>query len=85
MIPILYGADEQNFTSNGLGRLADAISCKATEERNGIYEVEMEYPVGGRHFGQLLLSNIIYCRASQDPKLQAFRMWRKIQRKLWAI
>ena len=75
MIPILYGADEQNFTSNGLGRLADAISCKATEERNGIYEVEMEYPVGGRHFGQLLLSNIIYCRASQDPKLQAFRIY----------
>lgn len=75
MIPILYGADEENFTSNGLGRLADAISCKATEERNGIYEVEMEYPVGGRHFGQLLLSNIIYCRSSQDTKLQAFRIY----------
>ena len=75
MIPILYGSDEQNFTSNGLGRLADCISCKATEERNGIYEVEMEYPVGGRHFGQLLLSNIIYCRASQDTKLQAFRVY----------
>ena len=75
MIPILYGADEENFTSNGIGRLADAISCKATEERNGIYEVEMEYPVGGRHFGQLLLSNIIYCRSSQDTKLQAFRIY----------
>lgn len=75
MIPILYGADEQNFTSNGLGRLADAISCKATEERNGIYEVEMEYPVGGRHFGQLLMGNIIYCRASQETKLQAFRIY----------
>ena len=75
MIPILYGSDEQNFTSNGLGRLADAISCKVTEERNGIYELEMEYPVGGRHFGQLLLSNIIYCRASQDTKLQAFRIY----------
>ena len=75
MIPILYGADEQNFTSNGLGRLADAISCIVTEERNGIYELEMEYPVGGRHFGQLLLSNIIYCRASQDTKMQAFRIY----------
>ena len=75
MIPILYASDEQNFTSNGLGRLADAVSCKATEERNGIYEVEMEYPVGGRHFGQLLLSNIIFCRASQDPTPQAFRIY----------
>lgn len=75
MIPILYGANEQNFTSNGLGRLADAISCIVEEERNGIYELTMEYPVGGRHFGQLMLSNIIYCRASQNPKKQAFRIY----------
>ena len=72
MIPILYDADEQNFTSNGLGRLADAISCIVEEERNGIYELTMEYPVGGRHFGQLLMSNIIYCRASQKTTPQAF-------------
>lgn len=75
MIPILYGANEQNFTSNGLGRLADAISCIVEEERNGIYELTMEYPVGGRHFGQLMMSNIIYCRSSQDTKLQAFRIY----------
>ena len=75
MIPILYDADEQNFTSNGLGRLADAISCIVEEERNGIYELTMEYPVGGRHFGQLLLSNIIYCRASQKTTPQAFRIY----------
>ena len=75
MIPILYDADEQNFTSNGLGRLADAISCIVEEERNGIYELTMEYPVGGRHFGQLLMSNIIYCRASQKTTPQAFRIY----------
>lgn len=75
MIPILYGANEQTFRSNGLGRLADAISCIVEEERNGIYELTMEYPVGGRHFGQLLLSNIIYCRANQKPKKQAFRIY----------
>ena len=75
MIPILYASDEQNFTSNGLGRLADAVSCKVTEERNGIYELEMEYQVGGRHFGQLETSNIIFCRASQDTTPQAFRIY----------
>lgn len=75
MIPILYDADEQNYTSNGLGRLADAISCIVEEERNGIYELTMEYPVGGRHFGQLLMSNIIYCRANQKPTPQAFRIY----------
>ena len=75
MFPILYGANEQNFTSNGLGRLADAISCIVEEERNGIYELTMEYPVGGRHFGQLMMSNIIYCRANQKPTPQAFRIY----------
>lgn len=75
MFPILYGANEQNFTSNGLGRLADAISCIVEEERNGIYELTMEYPVGGRHFGQLMMSNIIYCRANQETKKQAFRIY----------
>lgn len=75
MFPILYGANEQNFTSNGLGRLADAISCIVEEERNGIYELTMEYPVGGRHFGQLMMSNIIYCRANQKQKRQAFRIY----------
>ena len=75
MFPILYGANEQNFTSNGLGRLADAISCIVEEERNGIYELTMEYPVGGRHFGQLMMSNIIYCRANQQLKKQAFRIY----------
>ena len=75
MIPILYPSTETAYENNGLGRLADAISCTVEEERNGIYELTMEYPVGGRHFGQLLLSNIIYCRASQDTKMQAFRIY----------
>lgn len=75
MIPILYPSTETAYTNNGLGRLADAISCTVEEERNGIYELTMEYPVGGRHFGQLLLSNIIYCRASQYTKMQAFRIY----------
>jgi phage-related protein len=41
MIPILYDKDETEFKTNGLGRLSDAISCIVTEERNGIYELEM--------------------------------------------
>ena len=44
MIPILFDSDEENFTSNGIGRLSDAISCVVLEERNGRYELEMEYP-----------------------------------------
>ena len=28
MIPILYKSNETNFTSNGVGRLTDAIFCE---------------------------------------------------------
>ena len=35
MIPILFPQAETAFTSNGIGRLPDIISCIVTEERNG--------------------------------------------------
>ena len=41
MNPIIYGAGESSFTSNGLGRLSEAILCQVTEELNGIYEAEV--------------------------------------------
>ena len=41
MIPILYESTETTFTSNGIGRLSDAVSCTVTEERNGPYELTM--------------------------------------------
>lgn len=59
MIPILYDSNEIYFTSNGLGRLRDCISCTVTEERNGIYECDFEYPVGGAHYDLIKLGRII--------------------------
>ena len=38
MIPVLYKADATNFTTYGIGTLADTISCEVSEERNGAYE-----------------------------------------------
>jgi len=54
MIPILFDKTETAFTSNGKGRLVDCISCSVTEERNGIYEAEFEYPVSGKLFYELI-------------------------------
>lgn len=59
MIPILYSSTEDNFTSNGLGRLRDCISCTVTEERNGIYECDFEYPINGENFDKIQLGRII--------------------------
>ena len=53
MIPILYDYAEKDFVTNGVGRLSDCISCVVTEERNGIYECEFEYPMDGAHFSEI--------------------------------
>ena len=64
MKPILFQASDTTFTTNGLGRLSDAISCTVTEERNGIYELHMVYPQNGIHFTDLANGRIIYATCS---------------------
>ena len=66
MNPILFAAGATTFTTNGLGRMADAISCTVEEERNGVYELEMKYPIDGIHFSDLALEMILYSAAVSD-------------------
>ena len=72
MIPILYDTNEISFTSNGLGRLRDCISCKVTEERNGIYECDFEYPVSGAHFEDIRIGRIIGVTHDESDDIQPF-------------
>lgn len=77
MIPILYeSAEKVDFTNNGLGRLAEAISCTVTEERNGSYELELEYPPSGMHFSDLDPGRIIACTSSPNSGLQLFEIYK---------
>ena len=59
MIPILYEMNETNFTSNGVGRLFDCTRCEVTEEKNGNYLLELDYPVSGKYFKELSTVKII--------------------------
>ena len=81
MIPILYEANETAFTSNGLGRLSDAITCTVTEEVNGAYELKMEYPLDGRHVDDIEVNKIIYAVPSVGKHAQPFRI-REINKSL---
>ena len=74
MIPILYEANTSVFTTQGLGSLSDATMCIVTEERNGAYELEMEYVEGGVHFEDLKVSRIIFAKPSQLATPQPFRI-----------
>lgn len=80
MLPILYSANEINFNSNGLGVLRDCISCEVTEERNGLFEIELVYPVGGWLYDQIKGESIIKTKADNTSKeAQLFRVY-KIER-----
>ena len=76
MIPILFSATETDFTHNGIGRLVDCISCSVTEERNGIYEVELKYPITGRWFDELMAGGIIGVIHDDNHDIQPFDIYR---------
>ena len=75
MIPILYNGTEQSFTSNGLGRLSDAITCKVVEERNATYELEMTYPITGVHFDDIQEGRIILAQPFDGELTQPFTIY----------
>lgn len=74
--PILYKANETSFSHMGLGVLNDAISCLVTEERNGLFFLEMEYPLEGAQFKELKNDRLIKVDASRLLKGQRFKIIR---------
>ena len=74
MFPILYeginvGVVPQN---NGLGVLSDAISCNCEEERNGIFEVTIEYPFSGIHAQDISKLRVIKVKPNFTDNPQLF-------------
>ena len=76
MKPILYPAGETAFTNNGLGRLSEATKCLVTEERNGQYELEMEYPITGLHYKDICEERIIAAKHDDTDDVQPFRIYK---------
>lgn len=79
MIPILYEKTETTFASNGLGRLSDCISCIVTEERNGIYECQFQYPVNGIHFDDIQDGRIIAVIHDDNKDIQPFDIYKRTE------
>lgn len=77
MIPILYDHSETAFTSNGICRLVDTIRCEVTEERNGVYECEFEYPVTGRHYDDIAIDRIIYVTHDDSKIPEPFDIYKR--------
>lgn len=77
MIPILYGRNEKRFRSNGICRLIDCVSCVVTEERNGTYECELEYPITGKDYDKIQEGCIIYTTHDHTKSPQPFDIYKR--------
>ena len=75
MIPILFEGTETSFATNGIGRLADAIACDVIEERNGLYELEMQYPVNGVFYNEITEGRIILAVPFDGGTSQPFTIY----------
>ena len=76
MIPCLYRETEEQFNTNGIGKLCDAFSCFVTEKRNGSYELKLGYPSDGIHAEDLVEGNIILAKPAERTTVQPFRIYK---------
>ena len=77
--PILYEQINTVGTvpnDNGLGILTDCLECMITEERNGVYELEMKYPASGIHAKELIERRIIKAKPNYTDAPQLFRIYK---------
>lgn len=75
MIPILYEQTEKKFTSGGLGFLADCTRCQVSQERNGIFECEFEYPITGPLYDKIQERRIIFAAHDDSGDPQPFDIY----------
>lgn len=76
MIPILYDPLETQFDSNGIGLLTDTISCIVEEERNGSFELTLQYPQEGHLADYIVEDAIIKAKPNDKDKDQLFRIYK---------
>ena len=56
--------------------MMDTVSCEVTEERNGVFECLLKYPVSGQHYGLITKECIIKAKPNDTATEQAFRIYR---------
>ena len=76
MIPILHEPTDYNFDTYGIGALKDTISCEVTEERNGVFELVLKYPISGNLYKYLKKECLIIAKPNDTKPNQAFRIYK---------
>jgi len=76
MAPLADGGNRRDFDDFGLGAMTDCVSCEVTEERNGEYELVMEYPMNGVVFDKIQARCVILAKPNYSDRPQPFRIYR---------
>lgn len=71
----LFESTATSFQTNGLGGLSEALKCEVVEERNGSFELEMEYHISGKRYSDLKLRRIIVAKPNPYSNPQPFRIY----------
>lgn len=71
----LFESTATSFQTNGLGGLSEALKCEVVEERNGSFELEMEYHISGKRYSDLKLRRIIVAKPNPYSDPQPFRIY----------
>lgn len=75
MIPILFDGKATDFSTNGITRLSDTISCKVTEERNGVFELEMVIATTTPYYEEIKEGMLIVAKPNHTQDPQAFEIY----------
>lgn len=78
MIPILYATLTEGTVPShyGIGALTDCLACTVTEERNGQYELTLEYPSSGIHAEDIQPNSFIKAKPNFTDAPQLFRIYK---------
>lgn len=72
MTPILLKADAKTK----IGWLSECTECEVTEERNGVYELELVYHVGANHANDIVTDCYIKAKPNQTSANQLFHIYK---------
>jgi len=73
----IYDRFETNFDNNGIGILKDVINAKITEELNGQYDLEFEYPIRANLASEIKEGNIVKAKSVESYQLFRIKNVRK--------
>lgn len=72
MTPILLKADAKTK----IGWLSECTACEVMEERNGVYELELVYPIGATHANDIVTDCYIKAKPNQTSANQLFHIYK---------